>query len=59
MAQQKEEEIEALKLVFRKDGSNPYKDDAYNINGFSQFNRIQATRFLRVHSCFLISEMPH
>jgi hypothetical protein len=27
----KEEEIEALKLVFRIDGSNPFKDDAYNI----------------------------
>ena len=27
----KEEEIEALKIVFRIDGSNPYKDDPYNI----------------------------
>jgi hypothetical protein len=27
----KEEEIEALKFVFQIDGSNPYKDDAYNI----------------------------
>jgi hypothetical protein len=33
----KEEEIETLKLVFRLDGSNPYKDDAYNINGFHKF----------------------
>jgi hypothetical protein len=33
----KEEEIETLKLVFRQDGSNPYKDDAYNINGFDRF----------------------
>jgi hypothetical protein len=33
----KEEEIETLKLVFRVDGSNPYKDDAYNINGFHKF----------------------
>ena len=30
----KEEEIEALKLVFQLDGSNPYKDDAYNIKQF-------------------------
>jgi CCR4-NOT transcriptional regulation complex NOT5 subunit len=30
----KEEEIEALKLVFRIDGSNPFKDDACNINRF-------------------------
>jgi hypothetical protein len=34
-----EEEIEALKLVFRVDGSNPYKDDAYNINGFNSLNQ--------------------
>jgi hypothetical protein len=27
----KEEEIKALKLVFRLDRSNPYKDDTYNI----------------------------
>jgi hypothetical protein len=33
----KEEEIGTLKLVFRMDGSNPYKDDAYNINGFEKF----------------------
>ena len=33
----KEEEIETLKLVFRMDGSNPYKDDAYNIKGFEKF----------------------
>jgi hypothetical protein len=33
----KEEEIETLKVVFRQDGSNPYKDDAYNINGFDRF----------------------
>lgn len=33
----KEEEIETLKLVFRQDGSNPYKDEAYNINGFDRF----------------------
>ena len=33
----KEEEIETLKLVFRQDGSNPYKDDAYNIIGFDRF----------------------
>ncbi|MGK3740612.1 MAG: hypothetical protein ACI90V_007462 [Bacillariaceae sp.] len=36
----KEEEIEALKLVFRVDGSNPYKDDAYNINNFHKFKPI-------------------
>jgi hypothetical protein len=34
-----EEEIEALKLVFRVDGSNPYKVDAYNINGFNHLNQ--------------------
>jgi hypothetical protein len=28
---------QTLKLVFRLDGSNPYKDDAYNINGFDKF----------------------
>jgi hypothetical protein len=33
----KEEEIETLKLVFRVDGSNPYKDVAYDINGFHKF----------------------
>jgi hypothetical protein len=33
----KEEEIETLKLVFRLDGSNLYKDDAYNMNGFHKF----------------------
>jgi hypothetical protein len=33
----KEAEIETLKVVFRQDGSNPYKDDAYNINGFDRF----------------------
>jgi hypothetical protein len=26
-----DEEIEALRMVFRMDGSNPYKDDAINI----------------------------
>ena len=35
----KEEEIEALKLVFRLDGSNPYKDDAYNINRFKPLSK--------------------
>jgi hypothetical protein len=34
-----EEEIEALKVVFQKDGSNPYKDDAYNINRFKPLSR--------------------
>jgi hypothetical protein len=34
-----EEEIEALKLVFRIDGSNPFKDDAYNINRFKPVTR--------------------
>jgi hypothetical protein len=33
----KEEEIETLKLVFQLDGSNPYKDDAYDINEFHKF----------------------
>jgi hypothetical protein len=32
-----EKEIEALKLVFRLDVCNPYKDDAYNINAFHKF----------------------
>jgi hypothetical protein len=36
-----EEEIEALKLVFRLDGSNPYKDDAYNINQFKPMSRYE------------------
>jgi hypothetical protein len=35
----KEEEVEALKLVFQIDGSNPYKDDAYNINRFKSLSR--------------------
>jgi hypothetical protein len=34
----KEEEIEALKLVFRLDGSNPYKDDPYNVKRFMPNN---------------------
>jgi hypothetical protein len=33
----KEEEVEIRKVVFRVDGSNPYKDNAYNINGFNKF----------------------
>jgi hypothetical protein len=37
----KEEEIEALKLVFRLDGSNPYKDDACNINQFKPMSRYE------------------
>jgi hypothetical protein len=37
----KEEKIEALKLVFRLDGSNPYKDDAYNINQFKPMSRYE------------------
>jgi hypothetical protein len=36
----KDEEIEALKLVFRVDGTNPYKDNAYNINNFHKFKPI-------------------
>ena len=37
----REEEIEALKLVFPLDGSNPYKDDAYNIKPFMPFSRYE------------------
>jgi hypothetical protein len=36
-----EEEIEALTLVFRLDGSNPYKDAAYNINQFKPMSRYE------------------
>jgi hypothetical protein len=50
----KKEEIEALKLVFRIDGSNPYKDDAYNINRFKQLSRYDEsdynTYLLSLHS---------
>jgi hypothetical protein len=51
----KEEEIEALKLlVFRIDGSNPYKDDAYNINRFKPLSRYEEadyhTYLLTLHS---------
>jgi hypothetical protein len=35
----KKAEIEALKLVFRINGSNPYKDDAYNINRSKPLSR--------------------
>jgi hypothetical protein len=41
----KKEEIEALKLVFRLDGSNPYKDDAYNINQFKPMSRYEKTEY--------------
>jgi hypothetical protein len=34
-------QIEALKLIFRLDGSNPYKDDAYNINRFKPMSRYE------------------
>jgi hypothetical protein len=50
----KEEEIEALKLVFRIDGSNPFKDDAYNINRFKPMTRYDEadynTYVLTLHS---------
>jgi hypothetical protein len=50
----KEEEIEALKLVFRIDGSNPFKDDAYNINRFKPMTRYDEadynTYLLTLHS---------
>jgi hypothetical protein len=36
----KEEEIEALNLVFRVDGRNPYKDDTYNTNNFHKLKPI-------------------
>jgi hypothetical protein len=36
-----EKEIEALKLVFRLDGSNPYKDDSNNINQFKPMSRYE------------------
>jgi hypothetical protein len=38
-----EEKIKALKLVFWIDGSNPYKDDAYNINRFKPLSRYNET----------------
>ena len=37
----REDEIEALKLVFRVDGSNPYKDDPYNIKPFMPLTRYE------------------
>jgi hypothetical protein len=37
----KEEEIEALKLVFPLDESNPYKDDPYNIKPFMPMTRYE------------------
>jgi hypothetical protein len=50
----KEEEIEALKLVFRLDGSNPHKDDAYNINQFKPISRYEEvdyhTYLITLHS---------
>jgi hypothetical protein len=50
----KEEEVEALKLVFWIDGSNPYKDDAYNINRFKPLLRYEEldyqTYVLNLHS---------
>jgi hypothetical protein len=50
----KEEEIEALKLVFWLDGSNPYKDDAYNINQFRPMSRYEEadyhTYLITLHS---------
>jgi hypothetical protein len=50
----KEEEIEALKLVFRMDGSNPYKDDAYNINKFNGFKPIGRHDEARYHTYLAI-----
>jgi hypothetical protein len=41
----KEEEIEAFKLVFWLDGSNPYKDDASNINQFKPMSRYEEADF--------------
>ena len=50
----KEEEIETLKLVFRIDGSNPYKDDAYNINKFKPLYRDMKNRTIKhMHSLFI------
>jgi hypothetical protein len=50
----KKEEIEALKLVFQINGSNPYKDDAYNINRFKPLSRYDEsdynTYLLTLHS---------
>ena len=50
----KKEEIKALKLVFRIDGSNPYKDDAYNINRFKPQSRYEESDYqtyvLTLHS---------
>jgi hypothetical protein len=50
----KEEEIEALKLVFWLDRSNPYQDDAYNINQFKPMSRYEEadyhTYLITLHS---------
>jgi hypothetical protein len=50
----KEKEVEALKSVFWIDGSNPYKDDAYNINRFKPLSRYDEsdyqTNVLTLHS---------
>jgi hypothetical protein len=50
----KEEEIEALKLVFRLDGSNPYKDHAYNVKKFAPYTKYDEadyhTNLLPLHS---------
>jgi len=50
----KEEETEALKLVFRLDGSNPYKDNAYNITQFKPMSRYEEadyhTYLITLHS---------
>jgi hypothetical protein len=50
----KEEEIEAPKLVFRLDGSNPYKDDAYDIRRFAPYTKYDETEYhtnlLALHS---------
>jgi hypothetical protein len=56
----KEEEIAALKLVFRIDGSNPYKDDAYNINRFKPMTRYDKADYnaylLTLHSAMDTAE---
>jgi hypothetical protein len=42
----KKEEIEALKLVFRINGRNLYKDDAYNINRFKPLSRYDESDYI-------------
>jgi hypothetical protein len=46
----KKEEIETLKLVFRVDWSNPYKDDAYNINRLHKFKPVGKHNETRYHT---------